>query len=326
MTPVNDKNDESKVQNVNINSKISKTSSSIEDNNNLQKQSATASSSAEFVSGYLAACTSITVLYPMNKVIFRQIVHGIDFKHAAVQLKNEGFATIYRGLLPPLLQKSTSYSIMFGSQHEYYLLLTKSSKNFNFTRSINENTLNIINNMLAGVFAGLTEAILTPFERVQAVLQLQKFQTSYRHTWHVFENITKTHGLKELYRGGTPICLRNGLSNAIFFSTRQPLKELFPNAKSRLENTIYDFVNGALLGSTISTLFYPVNVVKSHMQARVGGKYYSLYSTFWFVYEQRNRNLIHLFKGVRANYMRAIFSWGITNSTYEYWLAILKSN
>jgi hypothetical protein len=71
-------------------------------------------SSIEFVSGYVAACTSITLLFPVNKLIFRQILDDVSFRDAFRQLRSEGLHNVYRGMLPPLLQKSTSYSIMFG--------------------------------------------------------------------------------------------------------------------------------------------------------------------------------------------------------------------
>ncbi len=75
----------------------------------------TLSSKSEFLSGYFSACASITILFPFNKLIFRQILEGISFIEAFKQLKAEGLANVYRGLLPPLLQKSASYSIMFGT-------------------------------------------------------------------------------------------------------------------------------------------------------------------------------------------------------------------
>ena len=71
-------------------------------------------SNVEFVSGYVAACTSITLLFPVNKLIFRQILDDISFRDALRQLRSEGLHNVYRGMLPPLLQKSTSYSVMFG--------------------------------------------------------------------------------------------------------------------------------------------------------------------------------------------------------------------
>ncbi len=276
---------------------------------------------SEFISGYCAACTSIIILFPLNKLIFRQQLDGIGFKQAFVQLKSEGISHIYRGILPPLLQKSASYSIMFGTQHEYYLLLKKWSLKYTFQSKSIDHLLTGI----AGGLAGLTEATLTPFERVQAVLQVEKFHNSYTNTLHVFREISKDHGFKELYRGLSAICLRNSLSNVIFFTTRQPLKSLFPVTTNKFKNIFYDFASGGLLGATISTLFYPLNVAKSHMQVRIGGNYLSMISAFRIIYETRDRRFLNLFKGVHSNFIRAIFAWGITNSVYEFVLQSLKS-
>ena len=276
---------------------------------------------SEFISGYCAACTSIILLFPLNKLIFRQQLDGIGFKQALVQLKSEGIGHIYRGILPPLLQKSASYSIMFGTQHEYYLLL----KNVCLKNSLQSNSIDHVLTGLAGGLAGLTEATLTPFERVQAVLQVEKFHNSYTNTLHVFQQISKDHGFKELYRGLSAICMRNSFSNVIFFTARRPLKSIFPVTGNKLQNAFYDFASGGLLGATISTLFYPLNVAKSHMQVRIGGNYLSIFNAFRIIYETRNRRFLNLFKGVHSNFIRAIFAWGITNSVYELALQSLKS-
>jgi hypothetical protein len=281
-------------------------------------------SSNEFIAGYLSACTSITILFPFNKIIFRQILHGISFKDGLKQIKSEGFQKAYRGLLPPLLQKSTSYSIMFGTQNEYFLLLkswSESSKS-ELIRSMNPNRLRISLTAISAGLAGLTEATLTPFERIQAILQMQQYHKRYRHSWDVFYDITKLHGVKELYRGYSAILFRNSCSNALFFTARTPLKSMFPHTTNQLQNTFYDFLSGGFLGAFLSTIFYPINVVKSHMQAKVGGDYLSMYRTFWIIYELRNRSLALLFKGVGSNFTRSIFSWGITNATYEFVLQL----
>lgn len=284
------------------------------------------SSYSEFVSGYCAACTSITLLFPLNKLIFRQMLGSISFKEAFMQIKSEGIQNFYRGLLPPLLQKSTSYSIMFGTQHEFYLRLERASKNSksNFIKTINPSTQIILMTSISGALAGLTEAILTPFERVQAILQMQKFHSSYRHTWHVFQDITKAHGLKELYRGVSAIIMRNSCSNAIFFSARKPLKNTFPKTDNKYKNSFYDFINGGLIGAFLSTLFYPLNVIKSNMQASLGGNFPGIYSSFKVIYINRDRNMKLFYKGVGSNFTRAILAWGMTNSVYEIVLKYLK--
>jgi hypothetical protein len=216
---------------------------------------------------------------------------------------------------------------MFGTQHEYYLWLrgwSQTSSMSGFLKRINPHHRHVALTAVAGALAGLTEGTLTPLERVQSVLQMQKYHASYKHTWHVFQQVTKNHGFKELYRGFTAICLRNSLSNALFFTSRAPIKGMFPQTKNNFAITFYDFLNGGILGAVISTLFYPLNVVKSHMQARVGGNFLSMHKAFILVYESRGKKFSHMYKGVASNFTRAIFAWGITNSAYEFCLKLLK--
>lgn len=44
-------------------------------------------------------------------MIFRQMLFGIQLKSAFTQLKNEGILFLYRGVGPPLAQKTVSYHI-----------------------------------------------------------------------------------------------------------------------------------------------------------------------------------------------------------------------
>lgn len=56
--------------------------------------------------------------------MFRQMVHGFRLTDALNQLKTEGAIHLYRGILPPLLQKSTSSAIMFGTYSQYTRIIT----------------------------------------------------------------------------------------------------------------------------------------------------------------------------------------------------------
>ena len=51
--------------------------------------------------------------------MFRQQLTGIRISKAVGQLCKEGVGNLYRGLLPPLLMKTTSMAIMFGTYHQY---------------------------------------------------------------------------------------------------------------------------------------------------------------------------------------------------------------
>jgi hypothetical protein len=81
----------------------------------------------EYVSGWGAAVCNIFATFPLNKTMFRQQVHGFTTSEAMKQLKKEGGVYLYRGILPPLLQKSSSSAIMFGTYSQYTRLLTNSS-------------------------------------------------------------------------------------------------------------------------------------------------------------------------------------------------------
>ena len=85
---------------------------------------------------------------------------------------------------------------MFGSQHEYYVLLKQftESTNLEIIQSKSPIFRHLAITNISAALAGLTEATLTPLERVQAVLQMQQFTNTYRHTLHVFQEIINNHG------------------------------------------------------------------------------------------------------------------------------------
>ena len=126
----------------------------------------------EYAGGGVAAVVNIAVTFPINKTMFRQMVHAIPVHAAVKQLYHEGAIRLYRGALPPLGQQAVTRSLMFGN----YAL---------FTRKIRESNPNIdpIAILASAAFlAGCTEALLTPFERVQVLLQDSKQHANYANT------------------------------------------------------------------------------------------------------------------------------------------------
>ena len=124
---------------------------------------------------------------------------------------------------------------------------------------------------LAAMGAGFTEAVLVPFERVQCLLQVKQYNTRLHNTKHAFQYLWR-YGPSEYYRGLSAILLRNGLSNILFLGLREPLKDSLPTPRTQLGESFNAFISGAGLGAGLSTLFFPLNVVKSRMQTHLGGK------------------------------------------------------
>lgn len=125
----------------------------------------------------------------------------------------------------------------------------------------------------------------------------------------------RAHVLKFPLAGLTPILLRNGPSNIVFFSLRDRVKHVFPSTDVGWLNMAENFVTGALLGAFISTLFYPVNVVRTKMQTvDIGSKFLNIGEAMRIVYHERNRSWRKIYRGVHINYTRALISWGIINA------------
>lgn len=263
----------------------------------------------EFFCGWGAAFVNICVTFPINKVMFRQQLDGIRVYKAVEQLHLEGPRHLYRGLLPPLLQKTTNNAIMFGSYYKIQQHLTTHYSNLQLH----------VNRTIAALLSGSLEATLCPFERVQVLMQDRKYVNKFNNTGHAFKELSK-YGIREYYRGLSAVLLRNGPSNVPFFLTRDYMMEKLPKADSNAARISQDFICGALLGAFLSTVFYPLNVVKVRMQCKIGGKFDSVYTTFKVVWKHRDRKIQKLFRGVHVNYTRSFISWGIINATYEFLL------
>lgn len=78
-----------------------------------------------------------------------------------------------------------------------------------------------------------------------------------------------------------------------------------------------EFSAGAVIGAVISTIFYPMNVVKVYIQSSCGGPYVNFVDVFKKIYRERGHKLKNIYKGVSINCWRAFFSWGIMNTAYE---------
>ncbi|KAL0895493.1 hypothetical protein ABMA27_011603 [Loxostege sticticalis] len=259
----------------------------------------------EFVCGGGSAFCNIIISYPLNKLIFRQMMHGVEATFALNQLQKEGLGFLYRGMLPPLMQRTLSMSLMFGVYDESLQPLLNNNVNPYVAKSI------------AGVVAGCVEATLMPFERVQTLLIHPKFHQKFQNTADATRHIARHYGIKEFYRGLTPILLRNGPSNAMFFIIRDEVKQRLPQQELLLYASLQNFIAGASIGAFLSTLFYPLNVIKIAMQCELGGPHRTVMYEFRYLLRKRGSNFANFYHGALLNISRAFLSWGIINASYE---------
>lgn len=237
--------------------------------------------------------------------IFLQMLHNVRVGGAFDQLRSEGILFLYRGVLPPLMQKSVSTSLMFGLYENCRKPMVAC------------NIPPVIGNSTAAMLAGTIEAVLTPFERVQTLMQDSGYHKQFRNTSHALKIILADYGFKEFYRGLVPVLLRNGPSNIFFFGLRDFFNETIPNSNLISLRITKQFMIGACIGSFISSVFYPCNVIKVHVQSQLGGRFMSFIEAAKEVYVDRNRSIRGFYRGVYLNCTRSFVSWGVINVSYE---------
>ncbi|VDO04089.1 unnamed protein product [Rodentolepis nana] len=271
----------------------------------------------EYVCGAVASMTNLIIVFPLHKTVFFQQLEGVRFSAAFARLRLEGLTHLFRGLLPPLLQRSTSASVMFGFQSQSQRFLNR-----------NEATVKLspyLKTIISATMAGSLEAALTPFERVQTLLQSSNNSLLYKNTSRALYSLLKSHGIHELYRGCTPIFLRNCIGNIFYFVGKDRLMESgqyqdLPSGQRHLT----DFLIGGFLGSTIGVIIYPLNVAKCQMQSVVGTKFTSLRSSVLTLLNERQHVKIRrLYSGLPANVGRSLLSWGIITMVYEWLLTFI---
>ena len=261
----------------------------------------------EYFCGAAASFVNIVVTFPVYKVMFRQQLQGIRLKYAVKQLRSEGLYYLYRGIGPPLMSRTLTVSLMFGTYSQYMTAYRNLLPSHSWVAA----------HSAAAMAAGCTEAIFLPFERIQVLLQHPHYHDRVLNTKHAFL-VLRRYGVQEYYRGLSIVLLRNGPSNILFLGLRGPIQNSLPHTDTPLGASIGAFVSGAGLGAGLSTAFYPINTVKNHMQAKLGGNFSGIVESFRFVYEERGRRLRKLFRGVHLNYTRSVLAWGIINVVYEF--------
>lgn len=99
------------------------------------------------------------------------MLHGVKTKQAYDQIISEGYIFLYRGILPPLAQKTVSLSVMFGVYDAARRPLIE-TLHFNPYLAV----------VTAGLIAGSVEAALMPFERIQTLLADSTYHQYFKNT------------------------------------------------------------------------------------------------------------------------------------------------
>lgn len=247
------------------------------------------------------------IVFPVYKTVFRQQLHNTLVRQAVGQLYREGPLKLYRGVAPPLLMRTLNGTLLFGLQDTLVRRLSASSPGITPLSALPA---------LAGLGAGAAEALVfTPFERVQNVLQNGQNDRGLPTLRSVLVRLSSEKLASGYYRAFLPIAARNALGSCLYFGLKGPMCAAV--AGEGLSPTASSFISGTLTSMVVSLPLYPLSVLVTNMQARVGGEVAGVRACWMMLWESRQRSIALLYRGGSLVILRSCITWGITTAIYD---------
>ncbi|XP_034944372.1 mitochondrial basic amino acids transporter-like [Chelonus insularis] len=276
----------------------------------------------DFVAGCLGGCAGLIVGYPLDTIkVHLQTQNSKNPQYRGTWhcfqsiLAKESIAGFYKGISSPLAGVAVINAIVFGvyGQTQKHLI---------------QNSDDLSSHFLAGAAAGLAQSPVTsPLELAKTRLQLQALQysnfssknTSYSRLKHThysgplqcLRKIYCIKGISGVFSGLTVTALREVPSCGLYFFTYEAL--IRAGDKS---STLHMLIAGGLAGTVSWVLTYPVDVIKSRLQADHQGQY----TGAWDCYRQsiRQEGYRCLFKGLNSTIIRAFPTNAITFTVVQW--------
>ncbi|KAH8261377.1 hypothetical protein KR044_008077, partial [Drosophila immigrans] len=277
----------------------------------------------QVASGASAGFLEVCIMQPLDVVKTRmqlqakpaagssEVMYNGVFDCFAKMYRQEGILSFWKGLLPPILAETPKRAIkfmIFEQTRHFFQFGSKSPTPLSYS--------------LAGVTAGIIEAVVVnPFEVVKVAQQADR-QKKTRTAFSVAKEIFGEHGFgrRGLLKGVTATIGRNGIFNMTYFGFYHSVKDLVPNA----ENPTWDFVRRVIIGFTAGTLGCLFNTPCDVAKSRIQGpqpvpneiKYHGLLRTLGIIY--REEGVRGLYKGLVPKVMRLGPGGAIMLLTFDY--------
>ncbi|KAM0788316.1 hypothetical protein ACM66B_001459 [Microbotryomycetes sp. NB124-2] len=178
------------------------------------------SGSRSLLAGLGAGCVeALTVVTPSEtiktklvddqrseKPRYRGLVHG-----TSTIIKEEGIASVYRGLFPVMMRQGANSAVRFTSYSTLKSFVTGNARPGEALPA----TITFAIGAAAGV---ITVYATMPFDTVKSRMQSLDARTEYRNSFHCSARIAAEEGLLAFWRGATPRLGRLVLSGGIVFT------------------------------------------------------------------------------------------------------------
>jgi solute carrier family 25 (mitochondrial citrate transporter), member 1 len=221
---------------------------------------------------------------------------------ATQQVNKHGPIGLYRGLVPALGFAIPKAGIKFGSFSFFHNLIIQNTNDSNST----------IQNLTAGMMAGITEAILvvTPQETIKT--KLIEMNNGF---YNGIKTIVKKEGLLGMYNGLIPTILKQSTNQGLRFMSYGFYKDIITNNSNTKITTSQSFIGGMISGLISTLCNNPIDVVKTRMQGLNSHQYNSTFNCINIIIKKEG--VYAFYKGIIPRLMRVLPGQGIIFASYE---------
>ena len=299
------------------------------DNEAVETESHFRDTAINLVSGVAGGCVNVVVGLPMDTVKVKMQTFPAD-NPSAIQsftrtLKTEGvFRGLYAGALPSLMSNVGENAVLFVAYGHCQKLVARAMGHES------PEHMSPVGNALSGSSAAVfSSLILCPTEHIKCQLQVRR-ELSKRDPnlkmvgpVQLTRKILREEGVRGLYAGLKPTWSRELPGYFCFFGGYETTKLLICRLTGRKKdelNLFQQLLCGAMAGVTFWTGIFPMDVVKSRIQAR--GEKGSVLKVARGVYGELG--IRGFYNGLTPALLRAFPSTAALLATYEYTSLFLK--
>ncbi|KAK2562046.1 Mitochondrial substrate carrier family protein ucpB [Acropora cervicornis] len=234
-----------------------------------------------------------------SRNIFHNRYYRGLFRGALRITREEGLPGLYKGIMPSLMREATYSTLRLGLYEPLKEQFGARDPAFTpFWKKI-----------CAGAIAGaIGSAIACPTDVVKIRLMSPSGnQWGYKHTFHAFQAIISTEGIRGLWTGVSATVKRSALVSATAVSSYDHLKHAILNARLMKEGPFLHIVASSLAGFVTNCVTSPIDMVRTrYMNQKKDGKNPVLYkgTLDCIVKTVRKEGLFGLYKGFIPNWTR----------------------
>ncbi|SMN18946.1 similar to Saccharomyces cerevisiae YOR100C CRC1 Mitochondrial inner membrane carnitine transporter [Maudiozyma saulgeensis] len=194
--------------------------------------------------------------------------------------------SFYKGVIPPLLGVTPIFAVSFWGYDLGKKIVSKTG-----TSDIPVNTsLTITQMATAGFISAIPTTLVTaPTERVKVVLQTSKGGSFVSAA----KSIVREGGISSLFKGSLATLARDGPGSALYFASYEVTKNYLNNrnSNSAIDDGQVSIGNvclaGGIAGMSMWLVVFPIDTIKTTLQASNNGKSQSMVSATREIYLKR---------------------------------------